>query len=102
MSAVIELADHRAPTPVRVDDLSELPEWVRELVAELPPVMSPRTLSEATEISVPTLARWRKTWPKGECVGPPFSAPAEANMVRYFCRDLVSWLLKTYSAGAGS
>lgn len=88
MSAVIELSAHRA----EATEQEELPEWVRDLMADLPPVMSPRTLSEATEYSIPTLTRWRKTWPSGKRLGPAFSSPPGTNSIRYARIDVARWL----------
>jgi len=93
MSAVIELAARRAESAAPAADL---PEWVRDLIESLPPVMAPRTLSDAIEVSVPTLTRWRKTWPNGERLGPAFSTPPGTNMVRYSRLDVARWFAASH------
>ena len=70
--------------------------YVSDLIAALPPVMSPRTLSEATEFSTPTLTRWRKTWPNGKCIGPAFSTPPDTNAIRYSRSDVARWLADSH------
>ena len=97
MSAVLSIVEPGTEAPA----VDELTAWIQELEETLPPVMSPRTLGEVAEVSLPTLTRWRKTWPNGECLGPAFSTPAGTNMVRYFRGDVARWMADSHvSRGA--
>lgn len=85
---VLELVDDQVDVePPVVVDLVKL-----YGLEDMPVVMSPRTLSEYSEISVTTLQRWRMTWPDGDCTGPAFFEPAGAHMVRYSRADFAAWL----------
>lgn len=98
MERVAELSEHREAKAETI----ELPEVVRDLIADLPPIMSPRTLSEATEYSIAALARWRKTWPTGDCLGPAFSTPPGTNSIRYARLDVARWFASGYSKGTAA
>lgn len=68
----------------------DLDEW-----ADMPPVMSPKTLSQFIEVSVATLTRWR-----GAKLGPAFFEPRGVNMVRYARSDVIAWLTENKKPGA--
>lgn len=60
---------------------------VPEPQAELPPVMSPKTLAEYLDVSITTISRWRATK-----IGPPYFESKGLNMIRYRREDVLDWI----------
>lgn len=85
-------------TEVTVEENTAASDWLTEVIASLPPIMSPRVFGEAVDISVPTLTRWRKTWPAGDRLGPAFIEPEGGNMIRYARGDVARWLKRGHIA----
>ena len=58
---------------------------------DLPPIMSAQVLAENIELDPKTLERWRKTWPRGACLGPKFTKLPDTKLYRYYRRDVLAW-----------